>query len=66
MTMSSTYANQAAIEWNLEKLYFDLSDAKYNFSPHSNQGLTPTEKLQLEGLLSRYSPAEIAKQLVVH
>jgi hypothetical protein len=63
--MSPTYAERAAIEWNLEKLYFDLSEAKYNFSPHSNQGLTPTEKLQLEGLLCGYSPAEIAKQLVV-
>jgi NB-ARC domain len=65
MTISSSYADRAAIEWNLGKLYFDLSKAKFSFSPHSNQGLTPTEKLQIEGLLCGYSPSEIAKQLVV-
>jgi NB-ARC domain len=66
MTTSPNYDDRAAIEWNLDKLYPVLSRAKDNIYPHSNSGLTPTEKLHLLGLLCGYSPAEIAKQLVIN
>jgi hypothetical protein len=42
--------------WRLEKLYIDLADAK-------GKGLTPLEKVFLQGLLCGYSPAEIAQQV---
>jgi hypothetical protein len=65
MTISSNYAERATVEWNLDKLCLDLAKAKENIYSHKNRGLTPTEKLHLQGLLSGYSPLEIAKQLVV-
>lgn len=49
--------------WDLQKLYQDLEAVKRLLSPRSRQGLTQTEKLYLRGLLSGYSPAEIAKKL---
>jgi len=47
---------QAANQWDLETLYTDLASAK-------GKRLTPVEKLHLRGLLSGYSPAEIADKL---
>jgi hypothetical protein len=61
MPMSSEPFAQAAIEWDLEKLYDDLSTAKVKIPPH-RRGLTPTEKIYLQGLLCGNSPAEIAKE----
>ncbi len=48
--------SEAAINWNLERLYKDLSSAK-------GKPLTPVEELRLRGLLCGYSPAEIAEKL---
>jgi hypothetical protein len=47
---------QAANHWDLETLYADLASAK-------GKRLTPVEKLHLRGLLSGYSPTEIAEEL---
>jgi len=47
---------EAADNWNLEKLYIDLSGAK-------GKSLTPVEKKFLRGLLCGYSPAEIADKV---
>lgn len=44
---------EAKNNWELEKLYVDLSSAK-------GKGLTPVEKKFLRGLLCGFSPAEIA------
>jgi hypothetical protein len=65
MTTCPNYAEQASVEWNLDKLYLDLAEAKENIHPHKKRGLTPTEMLHLQGLLSGCSPLEIANQLVV-
>ncbi len=54
---------EAANNWDLEKLYQDLAEAKRKMAPRSRRGLTETEKLYLRGLLCGYSPAEIARQL---
>lgn len=59
--MSSEPFAQAAIEWDLEKLYEDLSAAKIRIPPNK-RGLTPTEKIYLQGLLCGNSPAEIAQE----
>jgi hypothetical protein len=61
MPMSSEPFAQAAIEWDLEKLYEDLSAAKIRIPPN-RRGLTPTEKIYLQGLLCGNSPAEIAQE----
>jgi len=47
---------QATNHWDLETLYTDLASAK-------GKRLTSVEKLHLRGLLSGYSPAEIADKL---
>lgn len=47
---------EAETLWNLEILYADLASVK-------GRHLTPVEKLHLRGLLSGYSPADIAKKL---
>ncbi|MBW4543057.1 MAG: helix-turn-helix domain-containing protein [Symplocastrum torsivum CPER-KK1] len=47
---------EAANHWDLETLYADLASTK-------GKRLTPVEKLHLRGLLSGYSPAEIAERL---
>ena len=54
---------QAADEWDLERLYQNLADAKQQFAPHTQRGLTPVEKLHLRGLLCGYKPEEIAIKL---
>jgi NB-ARC domain len=61
MPISSEPFAKAAIEWDLEKLYDDLSTTKVKIPPH-RRGLTPTEKIYLRGLLCGNSPAEIAKE----
>jgi hypothetical protein len=48
--------NQAVNEWDLQTLYGDLAFAK-------GKPLTPVEKLHLRGLLSGFSPSEIAEKL---
>lgn len=47
---------QVANTWDLEVLYQDLASVK-------GKRLTPVEKMHLRGLLSGYSPAEIAEKL---
>ena len=47
---------EAANNWNVEKLYIDLAEAK-------GKSLTPVEKKILRGLLCGYSPAEIADKV---
>lgn len=51
---------RATNDWNTEKLYTDLANAKQQFAPHTRRGLTPVEKRHLCGLLCGCSPAEIA------
>lgn len=53
-------ANQ---HWNLDKLYRDIADAKQQERRRQCKQLTQTEKACLRGLLSGYSPTEIATQL---
>ncbi|NEQ35732.1 MAG: helix-turn-helix domain-containing protein [Okeania sp. SIO3I5] len=48
--------SEAAEYWDLKTLYADMASAK-------GRHLTPTEKLHLRGLLSGYSPGEIAEKL---
>jgi hypothetical protein len=47
---------QAEKEWDLERLYNDLTAVK-------GKELSPIEKLHLRGLLCGYSPGEIAERL---
>lgn len=51
---------RASNDWDIQKLYSDLANAKQEFAPHTRRGLTPMEKRHLCGLLCGYSPAEIA------
>ncbi|MEO9128275.1 MAG: hypothetical protein ABI262_26845, partial [Microcoleus sp.] len=51
---------RAMYDWDIEKLYSDLANAKLEFAPHTRRGLTPVEKRHLCGLLCGYSPAEMA------
>ena len=51
---------RATHDWDIEKLYSDLANAKQEFAPHTRRGLTPVEKRHLCGLLCGYSPAEMA------
>ncbi len=55
---------QAADNWDLTRLYLDLTSAKRQVAPHKKKELTDVEKLHLRGLLCGYSPAEIATKLV--
>lgn len=50
-------------DWKLEELYADLVSTKQQLVPYKRKGLTPVEKQHLRGLLSGYSPAEIAYKL---
>ena len=52
----------AANDWDLERLYKDLADAKLKVAPHKWE-LTEVEKLHLRGLLCACSPSDIAKKL---
>ncbi|MBE9124363.1 WD40 repeat domain-containing protein [Tychonema sp. LEGE 07199] len=54
---------RATRDWDIEKLYSDLANAKQEFAPHTRRGLTPVEKRHLCGLLCGCSPAEIAALL---
>jgi hypothetical protein len=56
MASADEQFTKAANHWDLETLYADLASAK-------GKRLTPVEKLHLRGLLSGYSPAEIAERL---
>lgn len=56
--------NEALEDWDLERLYKVLAEAKKSISPRSRQGLTNTEKLYLRGILCGYSPAEIARKFL--
>ena len=53
----------AAKEWDLERLYKDLADAKREVAPHKQKELTEVEKLHLRGLLCACSPSDIATKL---
>ncbi|MFB2897972.1 helix-turn-helix transcriptional regulator [Aerosakkonemataceae cyanobacterium BLCC-F50] len=55
---------EAANNWDLERLYRDLAEAKRQFAPRARKGLTEREKLYLRGLLCGYSPAEMARKLL--
>jgi tetratricopeptide (TPR) repeat protein len=52
----------AANDWDLERLYKDLADAKLKVAPHKRE-FTEVEKLHLRGLLCACSPSDIAKKL---
>nr|WP_052325900.1 NB-ARC domain-containing protein [Hassalia byssoidea] len=54
---------EANEHWNLEKLYRDIANAKQQERRRQCKQLTPTEKACLRGLLSGYSPTEIATEL---
>lgn len=54
---------EAENNWDLERLYQDLAEAKRQVSPSARKGLTEREKLYLRGLLCGYSPAEMARKL---
>ena len=53
----------AANDWDLERLYKDLADAKREVASHKQKELTEVEKLHLQGLLCYYSPRDIATKL---
>ncbi|MEG5058649.1 tetratricopeptide repeat protein [Microcoleus sp. A2-C5] len=53
----------AANDWDLEKLYKDLADAKREVASHKQRGLTEVEKRHLRGLLCGFSPDEIGTKL---
>jgi hypothetical protein len=54
---------KAVAEWDLDRLYSDLTLAKKRWSPSSRLGLSESEREHLLGLLSGYSPEEIAQKL---
>lgn len=54
---------EANEHWNLDKLYRDIANAKQQERRRECKQLTQTEKACLRGLLSGYSPTEIATQL---
>jgi hypothetical protein len=56
MGLTDDQFNQVGNEWDLQTLYGDLTFAK-------GKPLTPVEKLHLRGLLSGFSPSEIAEKL---
>ena len=49
--------------WNLETLYIALESAKQQVYSGKYKKLTATEQACLRGLLCRYSPSEIAREL---
>lgn len=55
--------SEAANDWDLEKLYADLAQAKQVSAAYRRKELTETEKVHLKGLLCGYSPHEIAQKL---
>jgi hypothetical protein len=59
------YRLKALYSWNFDRLCLDLAKSKEDIYSHKKHGLTSTEILHLEGLLSGHSPSEIAKELVV-
>ena len=54
---------QAANDWDLERLYKDLAEAKTDYAPYKKKGLTEVEKQYLRGLLCGYSSQQIADKL---
>jgi hypothetical protein len=65
MVDSPNFLEEADKQWNLERLYSQLSKAKGELFPRKKKELTSTERLYLRGLLSGNSPSEIAKKLFV-
>ena len=63
MTSNDEMFAEAAKQWDLERLYQTLAEAKRQMSPRARKGLTEREKLYLRGLLCGYSPAEMARKL---
>ncbi|MBW4628648.1 MAG: NACHT domain-containing protein [Brasilonema octagenarum HA4186-MV1] len=56
--------SEAANNWDLERLYIDLADAKRQVAPpRAKPGLTEVEKTHLRGLLCRCHPEDIADRL---
>ncbi len=53
---------QAEEQWDLDRLYADLSLAKTQVAPHKRAELTEVERTYLRGLLLELSPTEIAKE----
>lgn len=53
----------AANQWDLERLYTDLTAIKQLHFPHRRAKLTPLEKACLRGFLCQNSPSEIANIL---
>lgn len=63
MTQKDELFTEAAKQWDLDRLYKALSEAKKQVAPKSKYGLTTTEKLYLRGILCGCSPADIARKL---
>ncbi len=63
MTPDDKIFSEAASQWDLDKIYQILAQAKKQVVAGSRPGLTNTEKLYLCGLLCGFSPAEIAKKI---
>jgi hypothetical protein len=59
------FSHKAAEQWDLNRLYADLSAAKVKAVPHRQPELTAVEKERLCGLLLSNSPASIAEQQYV-
>jgi len=57
---------EAANDWDLDRLYSDLRDAKQKLViSNDRQRLTDVDKVCLRGLLSGYSSKEIAREIGV-
>ncbi|MEL6816130.1 MAG: ATP-binding protein [Cyanobacteria bacterium J06598_3] len=55
----------AADQWDLDRLYADLAASKRKIGAHKRSEMTSLEKQRLRGLLLKYSPADIAEREVI-
>lgn len=56
---------EAADQWDLDRLYGDLAVSKRQIGVHKRSELTALEKQRLRGLLLKCSPADIAEREVI-
>ena len=62
----SIFADEAARQWDCDRLLNDLTAAKQKWNPQKRSNLTKTEKEHLFGLLCALGPEEIARRLHKH